>query len=174
MTGKRALTLVEMVVALAIVCLLAVACLQVTVGLARAQRAAEADRNEFTWDSSLEQLLTTDLLQASHVRRTRGGFELRALAQLQGHSMALEHLPVRVGYEVRRAGPTSLLVRTQRRADGRQQSELVCCGAGKVSVTAGSSSGKKLSGAWKTMPEAVTVQVDRTDGRAVKVTVRKR
>jgi len=168
-----------MVVALAIVCLLAVACLEATVGLARAERALDAAQDDFAWDRSLEALVGADLLQASHVRLTRDGFELRTMARLEVRSMALEHLPVTVGYEVRRAGSQVMLVRTQRQADGRgqrQQRELVCCGASKITVTAGSGSGvgEKLGGAWKTSPESVTVRVDRGRGRSVTFTVRRR
>jgi len=175
-----AMTLVEMVVALAIMALLAVACMHVTTHMAQAQRAAESRRNDSVWDAALREALAADLLQASHVRPTADGFQVRTLAHLDGRTMAMKHLPVTVAWEVHRTeGGTPLLVRTQRVEDADDaasragRTDLACAAVTRVALVPADAA-RKLQSTWQEMPESVTVEVVGTESGPVSFTVRRR
>ena len=175
-----AMTLVEMVVAMAIMALLAVACMHVTTRMAQAQRAAEHHQNDTVWDAALREAVAADLLQASHVRLTPDGFEVRTLSHLDGRTMAMRHLPVTVAWEVHRTdGGTPLLVRTQRvenaddAASRMGRTDLACAAVTRVALVP-ADGGRRLQSTWQEMPDAVTVEVVGTESGPVSFTVRRR
>ena len=111
--NKRALTLVELVVALAITTMLAVAALQVVSTLARTERVASAAEETDALGDSLRLLLVGDLLNADRTRETAGGFTIRTHTYLAPGAAAPQHLPSLVTYEVRKVGQRSCLFRRQ-------------------------------------------------------------
>ena len=152
------MTLVEVVAALAIVALLAVAAMRTVTRLAR----ASAQRRDLAGGPSrtlaLRELLETDLGHAQRVHLTRAGFEVETLARLAPGSMALEHLRATVAYEVRTVGPTTCLLRIQTAEGARPLAELVARDVRAVTLKADGQAQPRKD-RWTAVPDALTVTV---------------
>jgi hypothetical protein len=167
---RRALTLVELVVALAITTMLAVAALQVVSTLARTERVASAAEETDALGSSLRQLLSGDLLNADRTREAGDGFTIRTHTYLAPGGAAPQHLPSLVTYEVRKVGRRSCLFRRQQCLVEPETSELVAAGVQAVRIT---STGGNTVDDWRGLAQVVTVTVDFEKGAKTDFVVRR-
>jgi prepilin-type N-terminal cleavage/methylation domain-containing protein len=123
---RRAFTLIEVLVSLTIVAMLVVAALAVSTSLARSEltirKKAAGPEN---LQAALEAMVGTDLQHAHHYKTTSAGFSFQAHAHLAAGSLALEHLPAVVTYEVRTVGERQCLVRTQEASGEAVRTDLV-------------------------------------------------
>jgi prepilin-type N-terminal cleavage/methylation domain-containing protein len=125
---NQALTLIELVAALAIVAMLMAAAVSVVAGLSRAERRDQARYESDYLAEPLARLLTGDLLQATQFEKTKEGYRLRTADCIDGRTLERKHLPCRVEYRVQRIGPRRWLVRDQQpQTLGQDSRELVCC-----------------------------------------------
>ncbi len=163
--GRKALTLVELMAALAIASMLMVAAMRATVGISRSQRLIHRQTDPAV-RTGIEDLLRVDLLHAQRYRRTSEGFEMQTTASLNPRTYELEHIRSTVTYEVKRIATRSVLVRRQEpEATGKGFSELVCLSVRGITVKAEGSSEGRL-GLWKPIPQAaiVTIGFERPGG----------
>jgi hypothetical protein len=85
-------------------------------------------------------VLTADLLHATAVSETPGGYEVRTMNCLDGRTMERRHWPATVEYQVQQLGPRRWLVRIQRPLTlGQELRELVGGGIAKLELRAGDS-----------------------------------
>jgi prepilin-type N-terminal cleavage/methylation domain-containing protein len=130
---RRAFTLIEVLVSLAVVAMLVVAALAVSTSLARSElvirKKAAGPEN---LQAALDAMIGTDMQHAHHYRTASGGFSFQTHAHLAAGSLALEHLPAVVTYEVRSVGERQCLVRTQEASGEAARTELVAMGVRSV------------------------------------------
>ena len=181
---NKALTLVELMVALAIVAMLTAAALAVATNLARSGRLADKTASQDSLEQSLAGVLEADLAHATRFRNTTKGVEIQTYLHLGPADMETSHLPVTAVYQLRQAGGQMLLVRVQKQSETDDFAELVCSGVAGLAIRAaggapsgspGTDANKPIVGEqWQTMPKAVIVMVKGEDGRQFDLTVRKR
>ena len=151
MKRNKALTLVEMLAAVAIVGLLSAAALRVTGNLARTGSNVQARTDINALTAGLENLLSGDIAGALKYRNTPDGLELQTMCVLDDKDLEIRHLPATVGYRVERIGNDNGLIRTQYIEGRKKTARLVCKGVSQVSLaTTAGSAGR--SGKWKSMP----------------------
>jgi hypothetical protein len=168
--NRRALTLVELVVALVITTMLAVAALQVVGTLARTQRVASAAEETDSLGASLRQLLTGDLLNADRTREAGAGFTIRTHMYLAPGAAAPQHLPSLVTYEIRKIGQRSCLFRQQQCLVEPETSDLVATGVQAVKI---SGTGTSTVDDWRGLAPVVTVTVEFTKGAKTDFVIRR-
>ena len=154
---RRGLTLVELVVAMAITTLLAVAALKVVATLARTERVASAAEETDALGASLRQLLAGDLINADRTREAAGGFTIRTHTHLAPAGAAPEQLPSLVTYEVRKVGQRSCLFRRQQGLAEPETAELVAVGVRAVRIAG---TGPATTDDWRGLAAVVTVTVE--------------
>jgi len=165
---RRGLTLVEMLVALVITTLLAVAALRVVTTLARTEKVAQAIGEGNYLKNAIERTIAADVLGADHFRETAGGtaggFALRTRLSLKAGTLAPEHLPSIVTYEVRMVGERPCLVRRQQTLAEAESVDLVATDVRGIRIAAEGPSRADAEG-WKELTTAatVTVAVGKTD-----------
>jgi hypothetical protein len=172
---RPALTLVELIVAMAITTLLAVASLQVVTTLARTEKVAQAIGEADYARNSLQRVVTMDLLGAEHFREMTtgsGGFALRTRVFLKPGTLAPEQLPSVVMYEVKKAGERSCLVRRQQTLGADETVDLVAVDVRSIRLAGGGDSRADGEG-WKELPAAATVTVEFGKSEKAEFTVRK-
>jgi len=163
---------------MAITSLLIMAALGALTRLARADRAAQAPVELPVIEAGLRQLLEADVAHARKCRTTRDGFELQTQSSLDPRDLELTHLDSTVGYEVRRFGSASWLLRRQKAAGSKDVCELVCPSvrsatlggsAGNQTPAAGGASGpgEPMAGDWAGLPPILTVAVGFEGNRGV-------
>lgn len=161
---RPGLTLVEIVVALAIMALLAVGVLQAVTHLARTSRQQQTDDPAADRQEALRHLVEMDLGHAERVKRTETGFEVEGLARLDRRTLALVHQAATVSYAVQVIGESRWLIRTQQAHGQKTSGELVASGVSQVTIEARGGAGKLPLGQWAGMPEQVTVTITFTGG----------
>lgn len=165
MRTHRAMTLVELMAALAIVGLLAVATLRVVTRLARFARSPALRASKAVHREALARLLELDAFHAQRLRKVDGGFEIESTARVERPAMALEHRPSTVTYEVRQIGGTPWLCRVQAVANRKETVELVARGV--HSIAARDENGKDLPvRGWTTEADTLTVRLDLGENRS--------
>jgi prepilin-type N-terminal cleavage/methylation domain-containing protein len=167
---RRGLTLVELVVAMAITTLLAVAALQVVGALARTERVASAAEETDSLGASLRLLLAGDLLGADRTRETGGGFTIRTHTYLAPGGGAPQHLPSLVTYEVRQVGQRSCLFRRQQCLVEPETCELVATGVQAIKIAA---TGTTTADGWRGLAQVVTVTLEFSKGVKTDFAVRR-
>jgi len=176
MRRGRAMTLVEVTLALALSTLLAVGALRATTALARSDRAAGQLDAEDVRAAGLERLLEMDLEHALRFRSRPEGLEIQTLARLREGTWEVEHLESAVTYRVERGGSAGgVLLRVQDAGDGRPLVELAARGVRGLSAArpagGGSASG---AGEWQTAADGVAVKVEFERGTAAQFVVRRK
>lgn len=162
MTWRSGFTLVEVVVAMAIACLLTLAAMGTISSLTRSCRLDQHRSSEATLVSGLQALLSTDLANAKECRMAAGGgLDLHCRAGLEPKSLELRHLPALVTYKAVKVGEMSWLVRTQQSLTGEvKYTELVCSGVAGIGppMTADLADAEN-PGAWGPAPATVVLRV---------------
>ena len=164
-SGARAFTLIELVLAAALAATFSVAVLGT---LTRIPRRREHMPRQPAWresESALLSVVEMDLLNASGIRARPSGISLKGFCRLDAERKRVVHLPATVTYEVGAAAGQSWLLRRQSFLDPagvpRRQTDLVCHGVKKIAVVAGDSgeAGPVSPAArrWQPVPAAVTV-----------------
>jgi len=155
----RGMTLIEMMMALAIVGLLTAAALTVATNLSRSRRLDATRTTDAAVAESIGGLLAADIRNATAYHLQAGGIELQARASLDAETFEMRHLPVTVIYEIREIADARWLVRRQQ-ADGKDVlSELVCRDAAAVTLRPIDGDSKRSSGTWRPLPACVEVAV---------------
>lgn len=179
MRRQAGFTLIEIVVALAISAMLAIAAMGVVAGLARSERAQGRSRSRESLEAGMRGLLARDIRQADQYRTTQDGIELHTWQALDPATLDGLHLESVVGYKVAETSRHMWLVREQKSEIGGNLTELVCRGVTAVRLDASvtdnttllpAASGKappaaaaakpQDDGKWKKMPPAVTFTVE--------------
>jgi len=167
---KNAFTLVEILVALAIVGLLSTACLAVLTRLNRAGAEAETlPSRTARLKSALVRAMADDLLHAGRFRAVEGGFEIQTTHWLSHDDLTRRHQPTAVRYTAIAAGGRSVLVRRQESAD-KTCTELVAAGVAGVAVELPPETSQEETpqiaapGGWLPLP-AIAKIVVQLDGR---------
>ena len=156
----RGLTLVEVLVSLVIVAMLMAAAMGITASLARSQVVLrKADAGPERLAQAVEAILKTDLLHAHHHRAARDGFSVQTSAHLVARSLALEHLPTAVTYQVRRVGERPCLFRTQAGGLEKLETDLVAIGVRAVRFMPGKDVQPNAEG-WKPFAGRCAVEVE--------------
>ena len=156
---KRALTLVELLAALAITSLLVVAALRVSTHLARAEILSRRAREDLWSEARLRDLVTTDVVHAEAYQEDRDGLVLQTSACLDAKTLELEHVPAKVAYRVQTVGNRKWLVRSQESEWQPPVSELVSEGVRTIRLRP-KDEDKPSVGERKGVPAAATVVVE--------------
>ncbi len=165
MRSSKALTLIELMATLAIAGALTAAALSVAANLARVEAAEQRRYEGPSLAGPLRAMLGEDILHAKRYRVSEAGaVQLETFCSLDGETMAREHSPATVTYEVRQIGRRLWLLRGQQRlgaaGENARTNELLCPGVESIALAAeGDSGGAVTAGQWKAMPSAVTVTV---------------
>ena len=119
---RRGMTLVELIAAVAISAILAVAALTIVRGVARPVRDAANDDS----GDALYRIIKRDLECSVELRAFRDRLEFRGYSMLRGRPRDPSHGPVLVAYNVKRAGGREWLVRGQRvLTSGEEETDIV-------------------------------------------------
>ena len=169
---RRGLTLVEMLVALVITTLLAVAALRVVTTLARTEKVAQAAGEGDYLRAAIERTLATDILGADHFRETAGGFAVRTRVSLKAGTLAPEHLPSIVTYEVRKVGERQHLVRRQQTLAEAESVDLVAADVRGIRIAVDGEARADAEG-WKELTAAAIVTVALGKAGSAEFVVRK-
>ena len=165
MKKNKALTLVEMLAAIAIVGLLSAAALRVTGNLARTGRNVQTRADDNALTAGLENLLAGDVTGALKYRKASEGLELKTMCILDDKDLEIRHLPATVSYRVQKVGDDNWLIRTQYIEGRRKTARLVCKGVSKVSLVATVGSAGR-SGKWKSMPPQLEIALETSGNTA--------
>ena len=160
--SNHGMTLVEMMVALAIVSLLTGGALSVATSLSRGRRLDERKTAKAAIAEGIEAVLAADIRNAAKYRTRSGGIELQTRASLDVETFALSHLPVTVIYETREIAGDRWLVRKQRAGGRDVLTELVCRNVASVALKPIGGSARS-TGALREMPPSVEIVVEFTD-----------
>lgn len=158
-TREHGFTLVEMMAAMAVTGLLAVAALGTIVAVDRGQRQLQKEHDSSAASKSIEDLMLRDMVQAERFRSVTGGFELDSHAAMDGADCHRVHVPCTVAFVVRPVSGQLWLLRNQRGSDGSTVMELVAPGIKSVAFE-----GSQPEAAWKAMPDSVTVTMQWDSG----------
>ena len=161
---RTAMTLIEMMVALAIVSMLTVTALAVASSLSRGQDVDRRRLRASALEVNLQAVLSADLAHASHYRNTGKGFALRMRAALDADTLELRHLPATTTYEIRIIEGRRWLARRQESPDKTVLVEWVCTGAEAIRFGSGGSNEQPGEKDWSLVPGTATVTVDFKDG----------
>ena len=154
MARSRGMTLVELLAAMAIASMLCASAVAVATQASRSSILPQQAHEESSLHDQLKALLEADLTHAVKCRTTETGFVLQTYSALDGDSLELSHLPSVVAYEVRKAQPRNVLVRTQQTAYGQKVCQLVCSCVAAVGLEGAGEAGPD---GWRDAPVAVTV-----------------
>ncbi|MCY2927476.1 MAG: prepilin-type N-terminal cleavage/methylation domain-containing protein [Planctomycetota bacterium] len=164
MTSRAGFTLVEVVVAMAIACLLTVAAMRTITSVTRSCRLDQHRSEEATLAAGLRSLLSSDLGSAKGSRMPAGGgLDLHCRAGLEPKTLERRHLPNVVTYKTVKIGEVSYLLRTQQSLTGAAKfTELVCSGVTGIGppVTADPADAEN-PGAWGPAPDSLLLRVPR-------------
>lgn len=155
---RRALTLLEVLLALAIAALLAVAAMSVVGATLRADRIAQAAFENAGEDSALEGLLSRDLLHGVRWRQVGEGVVVETGWALDPADLSGRHVGSTVSYSTRTVAGRPWLVRTQRTDDGECLDELAAPDVQQLSIVA---EGRAATGpeGWKGVSNILTVRI---------------
>ena len=154
MSKVKGLTLIELLAALTIASALAIASLRVATRLTSERRIHQSSQRASSLEAGLRQALVADVVHARRYRNSANGLALQTQSRLDPKTLAVEHFPVRVQYQVRRIGRRSWLLRTQHLAAGGSSTQVVCEGVTRIQLR----SGGKYE--WKAMPAAANVAIE--------------
>ncbi len=135
MTFKKAMTLIEVMVTIAIVGILTTSAITVLGNLSRSQRLGERTNANSVLEANLDVLLRMDFNHASQYKITPSGFAIQQGSRLDAKTLQLQHLPARVYFEIKQIGNTRWLVRRQIVEDDKKSKEsleLICPGVQDV------------------------------------------
>ncbi|MEM6468519.1 MAG: prepilin-type N-terminal cleavage/methylation domain-containing protein [Planctomycetota bacterium] len=104
-SGRQALTLIELIVALVLASLLMAALLRITTDIARETRQLQTERTDWGAAGLLEERMRLDLLNARGIRTGQNSMTLSGFVRPQ-------HVPSVIRYECFRRGDQSLLLRS--------------------------------------------------------------
>lgn len=173
-----ALTLVELMAALAIASMLTVATFSTVGSLLRARKVGEGALDRSPQSAAWRPVLSRDLLNATEYTATGAGFALRTHAWLDRRTLDSACLDSSVAYEVRRVGERNWLVRTQRSQFGGDFADIVCPDVASIRLAAPSDAAAPGAGtdeAFLAMqgPMLVTLQFDGANRAPMTVFFRK-
>ena len=160
---RKALTIVELTVALAIAGMLLAATLRVTSSLTRRGDWVKRRGESVGLREDIERVLAGDVVNADRCRNIEDGLVLETRACLDGEALELIHLPCHVRYQVREAGGTHWLIRTQQSLDGKTHSDLVSPAVTGISLDWLDGAGPGLD-RWRPMPAMTEILVAMGDG----------
>ena len=161
MRRKKALTLIEIMVTLAIVSILTVGALSAVSGMTRSETAKAASHSHTVFLSSLRNLIEADILHATDYETTPDGFVVQTMVLLDETTMRRRHLPVAIEYQIRLIGEQSWLVRIQRPAlEIPDSTELVWPGVATIDLAEQYGSEEESD---QLQPAAYSVSIDFED-----------
>ncbi|MFB3891190.1 MAG: type II secretion system protein J [Phycisphaerae bacterium] len=132
---NKALTLVELMAALAIVSMLLTAAMAVIGSMSRAGAHDQLRHDEALSSAALCDLLRADLLHTRDFLTSDTGCTLKTRMSLDARTMERQHIAADVEYAVRKVGTRSWLVRTQRCGDdGALMRDVVCPGVSEIRI----------------------------------------
>lgn len=124
----RAMTLIELVLALAIASMVSLAAMGVVVNLSRSREVQRREADAVTARQQLEGLMEADLQHAERYRLTKAGIEFQSAALIDPETLETRHLDCTIAYQVIEIGLDSWLVRRQQSVGQDAFTELVCEG----------------------------------------------
>ena len=138
--------------------------------------SARQDRNRnrkgpASLQAELADLIGMDVVHARRYRNHAGGMTLTTQSSLAPKTLALEHLPAEVSYEVRKIGAESWLVRKQSLPRGGRLTELVCSGVSAIRLETPGKQAKGKMPESKALPAAVEVKLVLQDAGADEITL---
>lgn len=133
---RKALTLIELVAALAIVGMLMTAAFAAIGGLSRAEAREQTQADKSAAITPLLDLLRSDLFHASSLEKIDSGYTLQTCAYIDERNQEFRHLPCQVRYSIRQIGSRRWLIRTQRpQTLDEESSQLACCGVASLELS---------------------------------------
>lgn len=160
--GPAALTLVEVVAALAVTALLAAGAATATRALVRTRSAVVEPARRDRLAGDLRRLLELDLANARRYRCRDSALELEGLTALEGDRLRLAHRPATVAYRPVLEQDAWYLVRVQRTGSGEPTAGLVLRGARSIELRMACQ--KEQPRDWQVLPDAAAVRVEMDDG----------
>jgi prepilin-type N-terminal cleavage/methylation domain-containing protein len=162
----KGLTLVELVVAMAIMGLIASATLGVVSRLAKASSAQAANPHDASvFEASLRSLLESDVTHASWYRLKDSGLDLQTRSGLESGTLELNHEQRLVRYEIRQVNSTGWLTRREQRSDGKTFVEVVCPAATAILLRSSGDDKSPPPATWTPLPSAAEVLLGFQDNR---------
>ena len=133
--NNKALTLVEVMLALVIVAMLAATTMMVVGNITRSEARARTQHDDSWLLSPLRDILTADLVHAGEIDKTPKGFSIQTQVSFDAATLERKHLPTTVDYAVRKIGSRNWLVRIQHALTaGQDMTELICSGVRSFNV----------------------------------------
>lgn len=167
------LTLVELIVAMAIVSMLLATAMFVLGKLSRSSQVQTGRHDKTLIDRPLRDLLSSDLSQATHYRKTASGFQLKSSSLLDAGTLEPHHWGAVIEYRAAQVGGHACLLRRQVPV-GPEKSldELVCVGPTAIALEAAPDASGPAPATqnaqdttWQPMPGTAAVTVVFEDGR---------
>ena len=155
---REALTLIELLAALAIVSVLTAGAFRVTGQLSRSGKVIQARQDSSTLETGLKNLLAADVHHADRYKSDVSKLSFEMHASLDAKTLEIRHIPSNVTYEIRSFEGRNWLVRTQKLTNLPLHTELVCPDVSKIVLkdSGGRSSTRR---GWKAMPDKTTIEI---------------
>ena len=122
---RTGLTLIELMVALAIVGLVTAGVLGVVTNLSHGQGARQREMFASRQEAGLEELLRLDLRHATKLQLLASGMLITSNAGLAEETNELEHVPCEIRYEIKTIAERNWLIRYQKHTANTKEKEVV-------------------------------------------------
>ncbi|MBN1941690.1 MAG: type II secretion system protein [Phycisphaerae bacterium] len=154
------MTLIELMVALAIVGLVTAGVLGVVSNLSHGQGDRRRELLAGRADAGLETLVRMDFLHAATLQRQGNGFSLTADAGLAENTRELVHLPCEIRYEIKTIAGRNWLLRYQKHTANPQEGELVeavCADVKEIQIEVLDDAEANQQTEWESIPRSFVI-----------------
>ena len=156
MIPRRAMTLIEVVAAVALLAMVMAASLRVSSNLLRSQAAIEPIQHELGDLQDMVNLLREDLLHVDAYKVDGTDLLLRSRAWLEPGSMNRVHCGSIVRYRPTQVGSRVWMVRTQQR-DGTLDAQMVGAGIDAIRIESDTAGGHRQE--WRPLDDAIVATI---------------
>lgn len=163
---RKGMTLIELLVALAIVALVTAGVLGVVTNLSRGQGNRRQELLASRMENGLEKLLRIDFQHATKLQRQGNGFLLTSDAGLAEDTRELEHLPCEIRYEIKTIAERNWLLRYQKHTTSQQEDEsveAVCADVKEIQIEIPEEVETNQQMKWETVPKTFVIHFVFTD-----------
>jgi prepilin-type N-terminal cleavage/methylation domain-containing protein len=162
---RKGMTLIELMVALAIVGLVTAGVLGVVSNLSHGQGNRSQELLTSRMEDGLEKLLRIDFLHATKLQCSLNGFSFSSNAGLAEDTNELKHLPCEIRYEIKAIADRNWLFRYQKNttAGAIETAEAVCADINELQIEIPEEMDKNQQVQWETIPKSFVIHFVFTD-----------
>jgi prepilin-type N-terminal cleavage/methylation domain-containing protein len=162
---RTGLTLIELMVALAIVGLVTAGVLGVVTNLSHGQGARQREMFTSRQEAGLDELLRLDLQHATKLQLFANGILITSNAGLAEETNELEHVSCEIRYEIKTIAERNWLLRFQKRSANAQEKEvasIVCADVKEIQIEIPEEA-EKNQAKWESIPNEFVIHFAFTD-----------